>query len=142
MYDESEIIKFIEDCISARMSTETIGDLKWNFAHYVSVPNNKKYDHLTINQYITYYKINKLEELGLISSDIKDTLISKYTEYLEICKKIGKEAYREMTEEYYKSDCMEELYLTLNTLKEELLEYNLDDSSFNLNQMILKIVVH
>lgn len=141
MDSNSELMKFIGECISIRINTEKIGNLRCNSAHYALVPNVDKYDNLTISQYIIYYKIYKLEELQIITTNIRNELIALYDKYLEINMIIGSQAYKEMSIDGYKSDNMSDLYSIRCEIKEKLLQYNLDDDCFNLKQMIDEQIV-
>ena len=106
MHNKNELMKFLGKCISSRISNETIGNLRWNFGHYTPVPNINDYDRLTINQYIIYYKIDRLAEFELIPAETRNELITLYDEYLRTNMEISEEVYKEMTIDGYKSDSL------------------------------------
>ncbi len=136
MENNEEIIKFVEDCISIELTEEKIGDLKRLFVHYVPVSNIDQYNHLTIAQYIIYFKIERMEKLKLIPRKVRDELIELYDKYLEIGEQIGEEAYKEMVTKGYKSDNLKELHSVFHRIKLKLSEYCLDDDNFDLQQII------
>lgn len=133
---EDELIRFIGECLKVKIGDETIGDLKWDFNHFAPVPNINKYDDLTVNQYIIYYKINRMEELGLITKDLRNELIELVNKYLEINVKINKEVYKEMIDEKYKSNVLQELLSICYEIKTKLSQYFLDDEKIDLCQII------
>lgn len=136
MNSEKELMEFVSGCTEIELSTREVGDLRWDYGHYASVPDNDTYDKLSIVEFYNYYKINRLEELGLITLEEKEKLINLYSSYLEINKKIGEESYKRMIDNTYESNSLEELHRKSFELEKLLMEHYINVDGINICQMM------
>ena len=90
--DETELFSFINNYLQNELNNLKIKNMKWDTIHYSyqNVPEENKYDELTLMDFFTLYKIDRLVKLNIISSIIAQELKDLF--YLKLNLKTKLEA--------------------------------------------------
>ena len=129
MADINQEFASFEKSLKIYMKYIKVRDITRN---YLSKVTGEDYNTYTIEQFLILYKLNRMEELGVISEKIASDL----REILEVKKEVdtltGKEAKKELYDPSYKSADLQELHKMSETIYTHLKKYHLtiDDISF------------
>ena len=100
--------------------------------NYISKVAGDNYNEYTIEQFLLLYKLNRMEELGVISKTIANDLKGLLDVKKEVNTTIGEEARKQLYDPSYNSDYLSELHKRSEMIDTELKKYHLtiDDISF------------
>ena len=90
--NETELFSFINNYLQTKLNNLKIKNMKWDAIHYSyqNIPKESKYDELTLMEFFTLYKIDRLVKLNIISNTIAQGLKDLF--YLKLNLKTKLEA--------------------------------------------------
>ena len=109
-----------------------------NITHkYLSNTNNdKNYDDYTIEHFWALYKLNRMEELGVINERISNELKEILDMKRHINVILGEETRKEFYNPLYKSADLPKLHKSLDTINNHLKKYHLTADDISLTDII------
>lgn len=98
---------------------------------------DRRYDDLNLEQFLVFYKINRLEDLGIINEDVADNLRELQCMLISTYGEMGTELLKELSEnEKYKSEILPKLHEKVAIIKSMLSKYNLNFEDIDFAKII------
>jgi len=133
MTDIKKEFDTFEEYLKIHMKVIKVRDITRRF---FSDTTDHEYDELTIEQFLVLYKLNRMEELGIIKKDVASYLKELLDMKMHIGTIIGEEAKRKLYDPSYNSNDLEKLHKMSETIDKHLKKYHLTIEDINLNEML------
>lgn len=123
--ESKKIIKIINDDLRTKASIYTVRQIRDEGMKYVNLSDiESKYNDMTIEELISFYKIDRLEELNIIENEAANLLRCLLEDYIKLKRVVGEISYKNLIDD----DNVvvdQELYIQLSVLEKQLDSYNL-----------------
>lgn len=104
--------------------------------NYLSEASGNNYGNYTIEQFIILYKLNRMEELGVINEDIASNLRELLDMKMHVGSIIGEEAKRALYDPTYQTEDLSKLHKMTEKIDNHLKKYHLTMDDISLKDMI------
>lgn len=128
------ILDFISEYVKELLNDKKVSEIKWEVLRgrlIDEVANISQFDDLTIKELLILYKINRLEDFKIVTSDTANDLRELFY--------IQRDLNKRMKDLVVREDKQEELYLIIREyikIENEFDKYHLLDSAFDLKKIV------
>jgi hypothetical protein len=124
--ESKNVAKMLDSDINIKGDVYKIGQIKHEYEEYAnSGVSTDEYNSLTVKQFMSYYKVDRLKELGVISDKMVETLKDMLDNYYELNKQVAEINYYECMNDVDKEEEKSKIYYKINILEKELESYHL-----------------
>ena len=124
--ESKNVAKMLDSDINIKGDVYKIGQIKHEYEEYAnSGVSTDEYNSLTVKQFMSYYKVDRLKELGVISDKMAETLKDMLDNYYELNKQVAEINYYECMNDVDKEEEKSKIYYKINILEKELEGYHL-----------------
>ena len=119
--ESKNVAKMLDSDINIKGDVYKIGQIKHEYEEYAnSGVSTDEYNSLTVKQFMSYYKVDRLKELGIISDKMAETLKDMLDNYYELNKQVAEINYYECMNDVDKEEEKSKIYYKINILEKNI----------------------
>ena len=131
-----QILELIISSLQGKSRVTKIGDIVWEQRNSHNVECTNEYNNYTIEQFLVLFKIKYLNNLAIIDDETKDSLEKLYKMRIELNRRMGELAYKDLYGETKSNhETIESLYKNLDKIDRVLDKYHLLTRDDDLERM-------